>query len=798
MSTGRNELCPCGSGKKYKKCCGLKASVKVERPTEITVSASVARELSTLGQLLQVRARQPFESGIERLLSHHPDCAPAWNLMGVAQQMFGGDGIPAFRRAAELLPDRPEAQKNLGLALFDAGKFESAAQAFERCIELGAQDPATLNTLGAALLGCSRPAAAEQWLERAIAQDTKYRPARVNLCRSLRYQGKSEAAVEQAHVALQLLSPSADLWQELGECLRGHGDVQEAVRAFEEAVRLAPSDMAMLNNLAVVHTELANWGRADELFTQLSSRSDCSYEVFENLARIHEARGDHAGALSCLRTATERFPGNAQAHEQLGLAHYSRADVRSALGCMRRAMTLMPESSRLFSNYLFFLLHDPEAPVSEVLEAHWTYGRRWGSNLVPEEHAVCPGQADKILRVGFVSADFRAHAMMSFFEPLLHELARFDDLELVAFYTHAACDSVSERARASFHTWHQVDSLSDAELAKRIRDERIDILVDMSGHTGGNRLPVFGRKPAPLQMSCWGYPATTGLPQMDYFLADVHWPPPGRCDDQFSEKLCYLRSNAVFRPTMPSPDVSDLPALKNGYLTLGSFNRPRKLSGKVFGHWGKILRALPDARLIVGGLDEGDTGQWLVEALQREGVEAKRLHVYPRMGMQAYLAMHHDVDFCLNGFPYTGGTTICHAAWMGVPTLTLSGELAVTLTGPSILRRLGLEGWVVESEDALVQKAVDVAGDLQGLARLRASLRQRLLDSDLGVGRAAEVAHDIRRALREMWTRYCKGLPPQTIDLSGPTEGLSMHGPVGVTSGRAAENTTNPADASHE
>ncbi|SFC75514.1 Glycosyl transferase family 41, partial [Polaromonas sp. OV174] len=279
----------------------------------------------------------------------------------------------------------------------------------------------------------------------------------------------------------------------------------------------------------------------------------------------------------------------------------------------------------------------------------------------------------RCLQVGFVSGDLYNHAVASFIEPVLVHLAAYASLSLHAYANHPTDDSVTQRLRGHVKHWHPVVGLSDAALAEKIRADGIDILIDLSGHTSKHRLLSFVRKPAPVQVSWIGYPGTTGLSSMDYYLSDRFILPPGQFDHQFTEKLVYLPANAPFLPAAYAPLVNDLPALSHGYLTFGSFNRPSKISRAVIALWSQLLRALPDSRMVLGAMREDDQYDTLTAWFAEERIARERLDFHPRSGMRNYLALHHQVDVCLDTFPYNGGTTTYHALWMGVPTLTLAG-----------------------------------------------------------------------------------------------------------------------------
>ena len=337
-------------------------------------------------------------------------------------------------------------------------------------------------------------------------------------------------------------------------------------------------------------------------------------------------------------------------------------------------------------------------------------------------------------------------------------------LSLHAYYNHAVEDVVTKRLRGYFSQWHAIAHLSDAALAQKIADDGIDILIDLSGHTGSNRLLCFARKPAPVQASWIGYPGTTGLRAMDYYLADRYFLPPGVFDSQFTEKLVYLPADAPFLPDETAPPVNALPALSNGFVTFGSFSRISKLSRSAIALWSRLLRALPDARMLLGGMPREGEYDSLIDWFVQEGIARERLRFLPRYSMADYLALHHQVDMCLDTFPFTGCTTTNHALWMGVPTLTLAGRTVPGRQGAALMGHAGLGAFVATDAADFQEKGLHWADDLVALADIRAGLRARIEQSP--IRRPEVIAAGVERAFRIMWQRWCAGQAPESMDVS--------------------------------
>ena len=367
--------------------------------------------------------------------------------------------------------------------------------------------------------------------------------------------------------------------------------------------------------------------------------------------------------------------------------------------------------------------------------------------------------------------------MASFLEPVLAHLAAHinshANFSLHAYANHSADDSVTQRLRGHVKHWHPVAGLSDTALADQIHADGIDILIDLSGHTGHNRLPVFARKPAPVQVSWMGYPGTTGLSSMDYYLTDRFLLPTGQFDHQFTEKLVHLPANAPFLPSAHASSVHVLPALANGYVTFGSFNRLNKLNQNVIKLWAQLLRALPDSRMLLGAMPRDGQYATLIAWFADEGIARERLDFHPRSSMEEYLALHHQVDLCLDTFPYNGGTTTLHALWMGVPTLTLAGSTVAGRSGAGILGHVGLDEFVARDSAAFVKQGLSLATDYSTLAKLRMGLRERFSQSALG--QSGVIAAGLESALRTMWQRWCAGLPAESFEVSNTSVKIIMN-----------------------
>lgn len=468
-------------------------------------------------------------------------------------------------------------------------------------------------------------------------------------------------------------------------------------------------------------------------------------------------QGDLKGAASAFEQAIKLKPDYAAAYNNLGIVKKDAGDVEAGIFNYRRALELNPGYANCYSNLLFCLSHSEKIDTKALFDEHCRFSKQYELPLKASwpKHAN-QHDPERRLQIGFVSADFREHSLAYFIEPILSHLSVSLNLSLHAYSNSSIEDSVTQCLRGKFKYWGKVDGLSDKALAKKIKEDGIDILVDLDGHTSGNRLLTFAMKPAPIQVSWLGYLATTGLTAMDYYLADSYLLPPGELDGQFTEKLVQLPANAPFMPSVVAPEVNKLPALKNGYITFACFNRPNKITPSVVRLWSTLLKALPGAKMLLGAMPQESSYDTISEWFALEGVARDRLIFHPRSSMRNYLKLHQEVDICLDTFPSNGVTTTCHAVWMGVPTLCLNGKSMASRGAMAVMNHVGLQDFVADDQDGFVKRGLYWANNPAALAEVRATLRERFNGSALG--QPVLITEALENAFRTMWKTWCHGL----------------------------------------
>ncbi len=531
----------------------------------------------------------------------------------------------------------------------------------------------------------------------------------------------------------------------------------EALQHYEAAIRLAPNlARAHLNRgnvlLQVGDTEGALAAYATALVHDTGYAAACY-----NTGNAYLRSGHREAALAAYDRALELKPDFVDAEVARGNVLDDLGQLDDAEESYRRALKLNPEYVEAYSNLLFSHNYRANLSASVLLSE----ARRYGE-VVARRARLCSDwlnipDASRCLRVGFVSGDLRQHPVGYFLEGVLAALAQHaaGRLEFFAYSSHFGSDEITQRIRERCHGWHLAEGLSDEDLVQCIHGDGIDILIDLSGHTAHNRLPVLAWKPAPIQISWLGYFATTGVAEIDYLIADP-WTLPVSEETSFTERIWRLpETRFCFTPPDVSLEVTPLPALSNDYVVFACFNNLSKMNDAVVMLWARILNAVPGSMIFLKAfqLAESLVRQSVVERFAVYGIGAERLILEGFSSRAEYLATYQRVDIGLDPFPFTGGTTTVEALWMGVPVLTLSGKSFLSRQGVGLLMNAGLPEWIADDADDYVARAISFASDFQRLAALRSGLRQQVLASP--IFDATRFSQYFEAALRSMWQAWC-------------------------------------------
>jgi predicted O-linked N-acetylglucosamine transferase (SPINDLY family) len=660
--------------------------------------------VSHLRRAIAIDKRQPH---------FHNNAGEAYRAMGRLDE-----AAACYRRALALKPDFAAAHANLGIALYGQGHLDEAEASFRRAVELRPDFAAAHCNLGIVLHGQRKLAEAVACYRRAVELAPGFVQALCNLGNARSEQHALDEAATCYRRVLQLQPNFVEAYSNLAYVLREQGQLDEAESCCRQALQLDPE-------LAQVH---CNLGAA----LQLQERPD--------------------EAIACYRRAVELQPDFAEAYSNLGSAHKDAGRLAEAVACYRRALEIDPQRATTHSNLLCALLYSPNEDAQAIYAEHRLWHRRHAAALrrSARPHANVRS-ANRPLRVGYVSPDLRNHVVGWNVQPLLrhHDHRQY---EICCYADVPQPDHFTEQLRSSADRWTSIVGWSDAQLADKIRADGIDILVDLALHMAGNRLSLFARKPAPVQVTFAGYPGTTGLSAIDYRLTDRYLDPPGAAEEFYAEESVRLDSFWCYEPLAGGPPVADLPALERGYVTFGCLSNFCKINPSVLALWAQVLKTVDRSRLTLLA-PQGDCRRWALDLLEQEGVERDRVAFVDARARPEYLALYHGIDIGLDTLPYNGHTTSLDSFWMGVPVVSLVGRTVVGRAGLSMLTNLGLPDLAADQAQDFVHTAARMAADLPGLAQLRAGLRQRMQQSPLMD--APGFARGIEAAYRRMWHRWC-------------------------------------------
>lgn len=610
-------------------------------------------------------------------------------------------------------------------------------------------------------------------------------------------RGRLQEAIDQLQRAARLDQADATIWDNLGVALQRAGHHDAAAECYQGSVRLDPSVPAVWCNAAANFGEMGDYVLARNCAARALKLDPRIVEGHLNLGNALRLLGDYEPAVRALLRAIELDPACAPAHMGLARAmHQFKAGPELAVKHALRAMEIdpaYPDAKFAYAEACNFPLEKVDAlrelgvvggrggiqPGQSLLWSLLTDPRETPDSLFAEKCAFArafeplfasarqPHGNDRALRrklkVGFLSGDLRRHPIADHVLPLWQGINR-RKLSIHAYSTAplSTHDGTTEVLRGLADAWADVQDMHDVALAQRIRDDGIDVLVDLAGHTAGNRVAVLMRRPAPVQMHWIGYPSSTGLSVIDYLIVDPMLAPPG-ADAFCSEKLIRLPTYNNQAPMPGAPEVGPLPAQRNGCVTFGSTARADKINVDVIALWSRVLKRVPDARLVVADAGLAEVRKRFGAAFEAHGISLDRLDFRPRGSEAQWMALHADIDINLDTFPFNGGTTVTHGLHMGVPTITLRGPFMTQCMAASRLHAVGLDDWIAEDADAFVDIAARKAAAIGELAGLRAGLRQRLDQAPLR--QVDTFAAAFEKGVRRAWQRWCEDAPPEAIEL---------------------------------
>jgi len=729
----------------------------------------------------------------DNILAAEPHNANALHLSGVIA-LQRGDYTEAVRRIEQALsvsPQQAAFHNNLGTAYQGLEQWEQAEAHFRAALAVNAE-------FVDAHYNLARLCYQQGKLDEALAEFAivlQHQPlmaqAHHHMALVLRRLGRFDDAIASLMQAISIEPSSTEFAFALAVTYARAGQTDTAIAAFRRLCWQSPEHTEARLELAGLLINLGRWEEAVSQLHEIVERDPNHARGWHFLATIHLRRLELSQAERCARHALHLKPGFAAAHNTLGSLLREKGQLTEAIAAFEEAICLSPQaaepyanlaavqqiqgrpqeavatyrralelesgSPRIHSNLLMALHYDDTQTPEEILAEHqrW-YQQHVRPTIAPPPRVVDCGQSRK-LRIGYLSGDFRAHSVANFIEPILrnHDRSKF----YVTCYSDVTVpDAVTARLKERADLWRNVHSGTDADVRQMIIEDEIDILIDLAGHTGGNRLQVLASRAAPVQMTHLGYGGTTGLPEVDYRLTDPVTDPLGE-SPRHSEQLLRLPTGVLCYAQPPQcPPVAPLPYLSSGMITFGSFNNMSKINRSVIELWAKILNDIPASRLLLKNVSLTDptTAETVREMFRSLGIASERLDLRGHVDSQReHLGLYGQVDITLDTFPYTGATTTCESLWMGVPVVTLRGDTYVGRLSASLLTQLGRPDWIAESAQAYRSIAVTLARDPDQLAGIRRELRERMSDSP--ICDATVATRELERLYRESWNHYCRG-----------------------------------------
>lgn len=629
-----------------------------------------------------------------------------------------------FRTVLEAQPGSPEVLHLLGIIHAQLENYDPAISHLKRTLQLNPADAEAHLALGLALQQEGLADEAIGHFQRSISLDPGNSGAYNSLGNALKEKGLINDAADAYRKAVEIDPGSAEAYTNLGNILREKGQNDEAIACFNNSIRSDPDYVRAYYGLAVAI--IGKW------------RLDEAVNVCNKILQINE---------------TDVF-----AYYVLGNIFMSRGKLDKAETYFRRAIEIKPDELKPHQALLVLTSYSPKYNAQSILSEHLQFAALFEkplrSEIAPHKNDRSP---DRRLKIGYVSPDFKGHSVAYFIEPVLAAHNR-DLFEIFCYSDVSAPDNVTNRMKKYADHWKDITGVPDEKAAELIHKEEIDILIDLAGHTGGvNRILLFARKPSPVQVSWIGYLTTTGLSSIDYRIADVFSDPPGMTEQFYTEKLIRpSRSFLCYLPIKDSPAVGRLPALKAGHITFGSFNNFVKVVPEVITLWARILKAVPNSRMMLktDSFCDRTTRQYAIDMFVQRGIEAGRIALLSSEPSPKHLESYNFVDIGMDTFPFNGGATTCEAMWMGVPVITLAGSAYHSRVGISLLSNVGLKDLVARTCEEYVDIAVNLAGDLKRLQSLREGLRDMMAQSPLTD--AKKFTLELENCYRAIWVEWCK------------------------------------------
>ncbi|KAK8473623.1 hypothetical protein PHAVU_001G192300 [Phaseolus vulgaris] len=668
-----------------------------------------------------------------------PHYAPAYYNLGVvySEMMQYDMALTFYEKAAAERPVYAEAYCNMGVIFKNRGDLDSAISCYDRCLTVSPNFEIAKNNMAIALTDLGTKVKLEGDINQGVALYKK----------ALYYNWHYADAMYNLGVAY-------------GEMLK----FDMAIVFYELAFHFNPHCAEACNNLGVIYKDRENLDKAVECYQLALSIKPNFSQSLNNLGVVYTVQGKVDAAASMIEKAIMANPTYAEAYNNLGVLYRDAGDISRAIDAYEQCLKIDPDSRNAGQNRLLAMNYIDEGIDDTLFEVHRNWGSRfmrlyprytsWGNTKDP----------DRPLVIGYVSPDYFTHSVSYFIEaPLVYH--DYSNFKVIVYSAVVKADAKTIRFREKVTKkggiWKDIYGIDEKKVADMVREDQVDILVELTGHTANNKLGMMACRPAPVQVTWIGYPNTTGLPTIDYRITDSLADPPETKQKHVEELVRLPECFLCYTPSPEAGPVSSTPALSNGFITFGSFNNLAKITPKVLQVWARILCAIPNSRLVVKCKPFccDSVRQRFLSTLEQLGLEPLRVDLLPLIllnhdHMHAYSLM----DISLDTFPYAGTTTTCESLYMGVPCVTMAGSAHAHNVGVSLLSKVGMEHLIAKNEDEYVELAQKLASDISALHNLRMSLRDLMSKSPVCDG--AKFILGLESTYRNMWHRYCRGDVP--------------------------------------
>ena len=626
---------------------------------------------------------------------------------------------------------------------------------------MGGDVKTSINKLERAVAFCQKGEfdVAEKICKEIITNDGENSEALHILGNIYYFKGDYDAAIQTIGKAVTILPTNPKYHTDLGFVFKKAGNYDRAIYFYKYAIKVDPSFSTAYINLATLLEELNNYEECVDAYLKALNLEPENIKIYNNLGHVYFKHRNLKKAIDIYKRGLRLDTGgpeSASLYANLGVALFPTGRYEEALACIKESLRILPTYASGHSNLLLYMHYLPQYHYDEIFDAHIKWGETQTKDIIPLHTHGNDRNSERTLRIGYVSGDFHDHSVMYFFTPILRNTST--NFHTYIYANQAYGDAVTNQVRARASQWRVIMGAPDEQVVRMIVDDEIDILVDLSGHTANNRLGIFARRPAPVQITYLGYPDTTGLRAMNYRFTDIY-SDPKEMPTPASEKLVRLSPGFLcYSPSASAPRVGPLPLCDNGYVTFGSFNNLCKINRAVIELWSEILRNMPTARLVLKSsyFKDDSVRESYIKMFREHGVAETRVGMITYMpSLEQHLDAYNNIDISLDPFPYNGTTTTFESLWMGVPVITLVGHSHASRVGKSILSRIGFRQLIAANTKDYVDRTVYLAEDMELLRNMRTNLRATMQNSSLVDAKGFTAM--LEETYRSLWRDYSRG-----------------------------------------